>query len=104
MREAVKVLVVLPPSEVDVATAPEFAQAVQTALEQFPDLLVVDFADVQFVGAAGIEVLTYAKDVVDSYGARLAVRNASPHLHRLLKLSPAFANDPIPSDEAHGRE
>src|SRR5437879_2216980 len=96
-------LIVMAPAEVDLETAPEFAERVQAALEQFPDVLVIDFVDTQFIGAAGIDVLVYAKEVVENYGGRLAVRHASAPLRRLLELTPEFERAPgtVEADDTH---
>lgn len=92
MPEPTRVLVVVPPAEIDAATIPEFAERVQRQLEQFPDVLVIDFVDVDFAGAAAVEVLVYAMSVLDSYGGALRIRNVSPALRRLLALSPSLGD------------
>jgi ABC-type transporter Mla MlaB component len=47
--------VVVVDGEVDIATAPELAEAVAEALEKLPRTLVFDLADVTFLDSSGIK-------------------------------------------------
>ena len=93
--EPVTVRVVIPPPELDADSAPEFAGRVQAALEQFPDLLVVDLTDATFVGVTAIDILIDAKTVLDNSGGRMQIRGAPPPVRRMLALSPAFQNPDV---------
>lgn len=46
--------------EIDLVTAPELDEAVSTAVEKRPDVLVMDLRDVTFLSSAGLQVLAAA--------------------------------------------
>lgn len=96
--EPTTVAVVTPPRELDANSAHEFASRIQTALEQFPDVLVVDLTDAAFVGVSAIDILIDAKTVLDHYGGRMKVRGATSAVQRILALAPGFHDPGVVED------
>lgn len=68
--------------EVDIATAPRFADAVATAFLWSPRV-IVDLAGVTYIDGAGLGVL---KRAGEANPARLAVAGPRPHVRRLLDI------------------
>ncbi|MDQ1697056.1 MAG: hypothetical protein QOJ03_2409 [Frankiaceae bacterium] len=87
MSNVRKVIMVNPPAEVDVFSAPGFADEISVAVEADPDVLVIDCAHVSFMDTAGIDVIRSAQSVMAGRGGRLRVRHAAPHLRILLDLA-----------------
>jgi anti-sigma B factor antagonist len=48
--------------EIDMATAPAFATAIDELLENIPQALIIDLAGVQFIDSAGLTVLMRTHD------------------------------------------
>lgn len=58
VREHGSTAIVRCTGEVDIATAPRLVQAVDVALKHETQLLEIDFSEVSFFSAAGVDVLT----------------------------------------------
>ncbi len=69
--------------ELDVATAPAFADALSQANSE----IVVDFADLTFVDATGLGLLAHASERAEQNGDHLIVVNATPWAQRLFQIS-----------------
>jgi len=82
-----KIIHLDPPAELDLSTIDEFAEKVDEALAQAPDVLVVELGGVEFVGVVGVEYLRDVQDVLAQQGARLRVQHADWHIRRLLELT-----------------
>lgn len=80
-----KVVQVQPPAEVDLVNLGEFVELIEKALDEEPDVLVIDFASVEFMSGDGIGVLAYARGRLTQRGGRLLVVNAPAHIQRLLE-------------------
>lgn len=89
MTNVRKLLHIEPPRELDVATIDAFAERLENALGEGPDLLVVDFTRVEFVGAVGVELLRDIQQALAERGGRLRVAHASWQVRQLLSLSGA---------------
>lgn len=89
MSNVLKLLRVEPPTELDVVTVDEFAETLENALGEGPDVLVVDFTRVEFVSAVGVELLRDIQQALSARGARLRVTRASWQVRQLLSLSGA---------------
>jgi anti-anti-sigma factor len=73
--------------EIDLATAPQLADALREALCAPGDRLVLDFADVTFIDAFGLGVLVQTQSRLHGNGNRsITVRSSSPRIHRLFEI------------------
>ncbi|MDA2890707.1 STAS domain-containing protein [Mycolicibacterium sp. BiH015] len=70
---------------VDMLTSPELETAIDTALEQKPGAVVIDFTDVEFLASAGMGVLVAAHDKAGSE-VSISVVADGPATSRPLKL------------------
>jgi anti-sigma B factor antagonist len=73
--------------EIDVASAPEFHEALSGLVAEGPALLVVDLSEVSFIDSTGLGVLVSAEKQTraDSHELRLVVTH--PQITRLLELT-----------------
>jgi anti-sigma B factor antagonist len=71
----------------DVSTVHDVRQAVHAALDAGSGDLVVDLRDVQMLDATGLGMLVGAHRKAGRAGRRLVLRNLSPQLDRLLRVS-----------------
>jgi anti-sigma B factor antagonist len=80
-----RTVVVAPWGDLDVATAPELADAIEAAAQKQPATLIVDLSRVDFLASAGMTVLITAhRDIAPS--ARFGVVADGPSTSRPLKL------------------
>ena len=89
MSNVRKIAHVEPPAELDLTSVDEFADRLENALAQTPDVLVVDFTNVEFVGAVGAELLRDIQEVLAEHGGRLRVMHANWQVRHLLALTGA---------------
>jgi anti-anti-sigma factor len=80
-----QVAVVSVSGNVDMLTAPRFADAIDSAIAQSPSGLIVDLSKVEFLGSAGISVLVKAHDSIRS-STQFCVVADGPTTHRPLTL------------------
>ena len=72
--------------EVDISSAPQFAQCLRTALLESRAGVILDLKDVSFVDGRGLRVLhRFSQDCRDR-GLPIALTHVSPHIRRLLRL------------------
>jgi anti-sigma B factor antagonist len=76
-------LVVVPPDELDEATAPAFAERL-AAVEDNTDI-VIDLRDLTFCGSKGIAVLLQAATEAEARDCSLTLSAPSPQFDRLLE-------------------
>ena len=69
--------------ELDIATAPHL-EAVLDRMMVIPDHIIVDVAELTFIDSTGLRLLLRASRLVDG---RIAIRNASLTVRRLIQLS-----------------
>ena len=69
--------------ELDIATAPAFADAVSEANSE----IVVDLADLEFLDASGLDALARARARAERHGYRLVVINVHPLTQRMFQLT-----------------
>ncbi|WP_107655435.1 STAS domain-containing protein [Nocardia suismassiliense] len=70
--------------EIDMASAPQFQAAVDEALRDQPNTLVVDLSLVEFFGSAGLSVLLVAAEALPSGQLRVV---ASPPVRRPIEVT-----------------
>ncbi|MGX7828658.1 STAS domain-containing protein [Actinokineospora sp. 24-640] len=69
-------VVVYADGEIDMATAPQLADALHAAIAVGEGLVVADLVEVRFLGSAGMGVLVSAADECGERGQRLVVATA----------------------------
>jgi len=69
--------------EVDYESAQDLRIAVQSALDESVDRLVVNLAGVTFIDSTGIGMLVVARRICHQCGVTLHIRDASPFIARL---------------------
>ncbi len=72
--------------DVDVMTAPTLASVLRGVTDAGHLHVVLDVADVSFIGGAGLGSVSVAATELDDRGGNLTVRAASPAAHRLFSL------------------
>jgi anti-anti-sigma factor len=82
-----RVAVVAASGELDMLTAPQLRDAVQSALGKSPAGLIVDLTQVDFLGSAGMQVLMEAHNQTDGTDTRFAVVADGPATSRPLKIT-----------------
>ena len=84
----------------DVRTATEIREALHAAIDAGSGDLVVDASGVDLIDATGLGVLLGAHRRASKAGRRVVLRDASPHLVRMLRLARlhrVFAVEPAAS-------
>lgn len=81
----------VPPPEVDIASADRFAAELADALADRPSALEIDWTLVTFCDSSGLRELVNAAKHARAVGCRLTVRNPSRPLLRLADLLGASA-------------
>jgi len=69
--------------ELDIATAPAFADALSEANSE----IVVDFAGLEFLDASGLDALARGRERAEQHGYRLVVVNAGRLAQRMFQLT-----------------
>jgi anti-sigma B factor antagonist len=82
-----RVAVVAASGELDMLTAPQLRDAVQSALSKSPAGLIVDLTQVDFLGSAGMQVLMEAHNQTEGTDTRFAVVADGPATSRPLKIT-----------------
>lgn len=73
--------------ELDLATAPRLAAALDAELVATPRLMTVDLSGVGFCSAAGLSALLRIEQRADDVGAAFRWRNCSPPVRRIVHLA-----------------
>jgi anti-sigma B factor antagonist len=73
--------------QVDLATAPQLAQAVAGATKQGSDAVVVDLTDVDFLDSAGVRALVESAQAAATAGVAVTVTGASGWVARVLEIT-----------------
>jgi anti-sigma B factor antagonist len=82
-----RVAVVAASGDLDMLTAPQLRDAVQSALSKSPTGLIVDLTQVNFLGSAGMQVLMEAHNQTDGTETRFAVVADGAATSRPLKIT-----------------
>jgi anti-sigma B factor antagonist len=85
-REDGRVVVALQ-GQVDLATAPQLAQAVAGAAKQGSGAVVVDLTDVDFLDSAGVRALVESAQAAATAGVAVTVTGASGWVARVLEIT-----------------
>jgi len=73
--------------EIDIATAPLFADALDRAIAGSSGPVVIDLAEIAFMDAAGLRVLSAAAADLAGRGRPVEIRRASPLVRRVLDIT-----------------
>jgi anti-sigma B factor antagonist len=73
--------------ELDMATAPDFAAALDPLLQHGPDEVIIDLSAVSFLDSSGIAVLVTGQQDLNQQDRRLAVRGARPHAQKVFEIA-----------------
>ena len=73
--------------ELDLHTAPRFQEALQAALEQPFEWLLIDLSDCDYLDSTAIHVLVQAHRSLDGRADKLALIIPSPQLRRIFELA-----------------
>lgn len=73
--------------ELDLASTPEFAAAVERTLESQAGVLVIDLSALEFIDSTGVRALVkgYARAV--DHGKQCSVVNGGPQVSRILEMT-----------------
>jgi anti-anti-sigma factor len=82
-----------PAGEIDAGSVDDLADMVHRALCAGAHELDVDLRNVSFMDTAALKVLEHAREVLASSGGHLCLRNPTPPVRRLLRLT-AFCPGP----------
>ena len=82
-----RVAIVSASGELDMLTAPQLRDAVQSALSKNPTGLIVDLTSVDFLGSAGMQVLMEAHNQTGGTETRFAVVAEGSATSRPLKIT-----------------
>lgn len=73
--------------EIDLATAPQLADALTTLIGQGATLVVLDAADIKFIDSSGLRVLVTCGNAMTDAGGRLLIEGMSGAVQRVLEIS-----------------
>lgn len=80
-------VVIVPPPEIDIATADLLARRIERARGLRPDRVVVDCGSVTFCDSTAISVLLSARRTLEAQGSALVIQNPSPPLQRVASVT-----------------
>ena len=73
--------------ELDMATSPQLAEALDELAENGPATVVLDLRGVSFLDSTGLKAIFSARNTTQERGQQLAVTPGSPQVQRLLSLT-----------------
>ncbi|MBE6799454.1 MAG: STAS domain-containing protein [Ruminococcaceae bacterium] len=74
--------------EIDHHSASVMRSEIDSAVEKnMPTMLILDFRDVTFMDSSGIGLVMGRYKVLKPIGGELHITNASPHIHKVMKLA-----------------
>jgi anti-anti-sigma factor len=80
-------MVVMLVGELDMATAPELSEVLESCLAAGPPEVIVDLGGLTFVDSSGISVLVRAQQDLIAQGRQLAVRSPRQLVKRVLEIA-----------------
>ncbi|GAB3474029.1 STAS domain-containing protein [Nocardiopsis coralliicola] len=73
--------------EIDLGSQESFRTALEAALAQAPNRLVLDFTEVRFIDSSGLQVLISAHETASAAGIGIAVAAPSRHIAKVLHVT-----------------
>jgi anti-anti-sigma factor len=64
--------------DIDLASAPELMDAVESLIPSRPDVVALDLSDVPFIDSSGLRSILVAKKRLETLGARIAILHPHP--------------------------
>jgi stage II sporulation protein AA (anti-sigma F factor antagonist) len=81
-------LVVMLSGEIDHHSLKTLRGTIDAQIEQHtPRLVILDFGSVNFMDSSGIGLILGRRRIAESYGGKIAVKNASGYTEKLIKLA-----------------
>lgn len=96
---------IAPSGELDIATAPEFEQAISQATAEPDSELVLDLRQLTFMDSTGLRTLAQTNAQADADGFELSIVRGPRQIERVLEISGLGALLPLvdaPPEEAGG--
>ena len=90
--------------EVDIATTPQFDEAVRLALEEGASVLVMRLEGVTFMGSSGLAGLLRAQRLMREAGGRLVIAEPSPAVTDLLDMTKLQDRFGLAGDDPQGAD
>ena len=84
-------IVVAPSGYIDEETAHSFRRAMDDAIHGYPDGIVLDFADVDFMDSTGIGMMLSRYKVMRQNDITLSVRNVNKQVDKLFRLTGIYS-------------
>lgn len=84
--------------QLDVATAPDFRQALQEAQYTGANRIVLDLASLEFLDSFGLGVILGGVKRATSHDGRLVIAGAPPRVHQVFELAGIEAALPLADD------
>ena len=84
-------VVVSPRGYIDEATANSFRRALDDAIRLYPDGIVLDMAEVDFMDSTGIGTMLSRYKLMRNNDIRLSVRNVNPQVDKLFRLTGIYS-------------
>lgn len=72
--------------ELDLSTAPELSRSLTEILDQHPDDLTVDLANLRFIDSSGLALLAYTSKSLRGHNGTLHLVGATPPVRRVLEI------------------
>jgi anti-sigma B factor antagonist len=79
--------VVMLTGELDMATAPDLADVLDSLLAAEPGDIVVDLAELSFIDSSGLAVLVTTQTTLHEQGRRLSLRSPRRHAVKVLEIA-----------------
>jgi anti-sigma B factor antagonist len=76
-----------PQGELDLATAPDLAAALDAAIDSGRRLTVLDLAEVRFLGSTALRVILRARRGLEERGGRLVIVSSDPFVARVFEIT-----------------
>jgi anti-sigma B factor antagonist len=73
--------------ELDMATAPELNDVLAPLVDDGPEEVVLDLAELSFIDSSGLAVLVTAQNALQEKGRRLVVRSPGRHARRVFEIA-----------------
>ena len=87
LRAEKDTLYVIPHGFIDEYTAHDLRRAMDAAADQYPQTVVLDFGDVDFMDSTGIGVLLGRYKKVKALGGEICVKNLNAQLDKVFRIS-----------------
>jgi len=87
--------------ELDVSTAPPFAEAVTTASERGASELLLDIGCLEFVDSTGLRAILAAKALCEQHSCEFAITEPTPAVKRLFQVTGTL--DHLPRTDVEGQ-